>query len=212
MSIYSSQRSNDHSFRREVAFRTTTLKGITTMAHLNLVNPDTAQGELKELFAAVTQTFGAVPNFIKAMGNSPALLGGFLGLYGGLSKGGIDAATAERIALAMAETNSCQYCVSAHTALAQGAGLSAAEISAARHGTSADKHAAAAVQFARSVLDNKGQVTASEVDAVRKAGYDDAQIAEIIGHVGLNTLLNFFGKASRIEIDFPRAQALAEAA
>jgi uncharacterized peroxidase-related enzyme len=182
------------------------------MTHLNLINPDNAQGELKDQFAAAQQTFGGVPNFIRAMGNSPALLGGFLGLYGGLSKGSIDAGTAERIALAMAETNSCEYCISAHAALAQGAGLSADDISAARHGTSTDPRAAAAVQFARSVLDNKGQVTAGEVDAVRGAGYNDAQIAEIIGHVGLNTLLNFFGKASRIDIDFPRAPALAKAA
>ena len=180
--------------------------------HLKLIHPDAARGDLKGLYAAVTQTFGAVPNFVQAMGNSPALLSGFLGLYGGLSKGGIDAATAERIALAMSEANSCQYCVSAHTSLAEGAGLSASEIAAARHGTSADAHAAAAVRFARSVLDNRGQVTAGEVDAVRSAGYDDAQIAEIIGHVGLNTLLNYFGKASRIDIDFPRAPALAAAA
>ncbi|OYV02359.1 MAG: peroxidase [Burkholderiales bacterium PBB5] len=182
------------------------------MSHLNLVNPESAQGELKDLYAAVAQTFGAVPNFIKAMGNSPALLGGFLGLYGGLSKGGIDAATAERIALAMSEANSCAYCVAAHTALAQGAGVSPDEVTAARRGTSSDSRAAAAVQFARSVLDNKGQVTAGEIDAVRKAGYNDAQIAEIIGHVGLNTLLNYFGKATRIDIDFPRAPALAQAA
>jgi uncharacterized peroxidase-related enzyme len=182
------------------------------MAHLNLIDPDKAQGELKDQFAAVKQTFGGVPNFIRAMGNSPALLGGFLGLYGGLAKGSIDSATAERIALAMAETNSCEYCLSAHTALAQGAGLSEDDIAAARHGTSTDTRAAAAVQFARSVLDHKGQVTAGEVETVRRAGYSDAQIAEIIGHVGLNTLLNFFGKASRIDIDFPRAPALANAA
>jgi uncharacterized peroxidase-related enzyme len=179
------------------------------MSNFNLVKPTAAQGELHDLYTAVTQTFGAVPNFIQAMGNSPAFLGGFLGLYGGLSKGSIEAATAERIALAIAQTNTCHYCVSAHTVLAQGAGLSADEISAARHGTSADVKAAAAVQFARAVLDNKGQVTAAEVDAVRHAGYNDGQIAEIIGHVGLNTLLNYFGKATRIDIDFPHAPALA---
>jgi uncharacterized peroxidase-related enzyme len=178
------------------------------MSQFNLVNPAAAQGELKDLYAAVTQTFGAVPNFIQAMGNSPALLKGFLGLFGELSKGAIESSTAERIALAMAQTNTCPYCISAHTVLAQGAGLSTEEILAARHGTSADAKAAAAVQFARAVLDNKGQVTAAEVDAVRHAGYNDAQIAEIIGHVGLNTLLNYFGKATRIDIDFPQAPVL----
>lgn len=182
------------------------------MTRINLVDPTAAQGELKELFATAAQTFGSVPNFVRALGNSPALLRGFLGLYGGLSKGAIDAATAERIALAMAESNGCDYCVSAHTALAQGIGLSAEEITAARNGTSSEARSKAAVLFARAILGNKGQVTAVEMDAVRSAGYNDAQIAEIIGHVGLNTLLNFFGKASQIEIDFPRAPALGAAA
>jgi uncharacterized peroxidase-related enzyme len=187
---------------------TSTQKGTNHMSRLNIVDPTSATGELKDLFAAVNQTFGTVPNFIKALGNSPALLKGFLGLYGGLSAGAVDAATAERIALAMAESNSCEYCLSAHTALAQGAGLSSSEISAARHGTSTDIRAAAAVRFARAVLDNKGQVTSAEVDAVRNAGYSDAEIAEIIGHVGLNTFLNYFGKATRLDIDFPRVPAL----
>jgi uncharacterized peroxidase-related enzyme len=181
------------------------------MTQFHLIAPDAAQGELKDLFAAVRQTFGAVPNFIQAMGNSPALLSGFLGLYGALSKGAISPATAERIALAVAESNTCQYCLAVHTALAHGAGLSAEEVMAARQSDSSDAHARAAVQFARSVLDNQGQVTTSELQAVRQAGYNDAQIAEIIGHVGLNTLLNFFGKATRIDIDFPRAPRLARA-
>ena len=178
------------------------------MAHITLVTPDSAQGELKDLYTAVEQTFGTVPNFIQAMGHSPALLGGFLGLYGGLAKGSIDAATAERIALAMSEANRCDYCVAAHSALAHHAGLSADEITAARQGTSLNDHAAAAVKFARSVLDNQGQVTVSEIEAIRQAGYSDAQIVEIIGHVGLNTLLNHLGKATRIDIDFPRMPAL----
>lgn len=178
------------------------------MTRLSIVDPSSSTGELKEMFAAVQQTFGTVPNFVKVMGNSPALLKGFLGFFGGLSAGALTAATAERIALAMAQANSCEYCLSAHTALAQGAGLSPDEISAARHGTSTDLREAAAVRFAKAVLDNKGQVTSNEIDAVRSAGFSDKEIAEIIGHVGLNTFLNYFGKASNLDIDFPRVQAL----
>jgi uncharacterized peroxidase-related enzyme len=185
-----------------------TLKGKTCMSRLNMMDPTFATGELKDLFADVNSTFGMVPNFVKALGNSPALLKGFLGLYSGLAAGAIDPATAERIALAMAESNSCDYCLAAHTALAQGAGLSGDEIVAARQGTSQQAKAAAAVRFARAVLDNKGQVTSAEIDAVRQAGHGDAEIAEIIGHVGLNTLLNYFGKAASLDIDFERAPAL----
>jgi len=41
---------------------------------------------------------------------------------------------------------------------------------------------------------------------VRAAGYTDADIVEIITHVGMNILTNILGKASRVEIDFPKVE------
>jgi AhpD family alkylhydroperoxidase len=111
----------------------------------------------------------------------------------------------------MAEGNGCQYCVSAHTALGKQAGLDESEIRAAREGGSADAKADAAVKFAQAILDNKGDITTGELNAVREAGYDDGEIVEIIGHIGLNVLTNFFAKAARIDIDFPEVQLLATA-
>ena len=67
----------------------------------------------------------------------------------------------------------------------------------------------AAVKFARAVLDNRGDVTTGEIDAVRSAGFAEGEIVEIIGLVGLNTLTNFFAKTARIDIDFPEVQLLA---
>ena len=111
-----------------------------------------------------------------------------MGLNSSLHGGALDAKTGERIALAIAEENSCQYCVSAHTALAQRAGLDAAEIEAARRGESADAKADAAVKFSRSVLDNLGDVTTAELQAVRESGYSEGEIVEIVTLVGLNIL------------------------
>ena len=39
---------------------------------------------------------------------------------------------------------------------------------------------------------------------MRGAGYSEAEIVEIITHVGMNILRNLIGRASRVEIDFPR--------
>ena len=47
------------------------------------------------------------------------------------------------------------------------------------------------------------------VQAVRMAGYDDAQIVEIVQHVALNTWTNYVNSVAQTEIDFPVAQALA---
>ena len=179
------------------------------MSRLNHVELAEATGEAKELLAAVNNQFGMVPNFMQVFANSPPTLAAFLGLNTPLHRGALAAGTRERIALAMAEGNACQYCASAHTALGKQAGLDASEIRAAREGSSADAKADAAVKFALAVLENKGDITTGELEAVRQAGYDDAQIVEIIGHIGLNTLTNYFAKAARIDIDFPQVQLLA---
>ena len=152
------------------------------------------------------KALGAAPNFMKVLASSPGALAGFLGLEGSLRKGALDVATRERIALALAESNGCQYCVSAHTALAGKAGLAKDEIEAARLGGSADPKADAAVKFARAVHEHKGEVTTAELDAVRAAGLDDGEIVEIIAHVGLNVLTNYVGKVGRVDIDFPEVE------
>ncbi|MBT6442227.1 MAG: carboxymuconolactone decarboxylase family protein, partial [Alphaproteobacteria bacterium] len=112
--------------------------------------------------------------------------------------------TRERIALVVAQANSCEYCVSAHTAIGRNAGLSNDEMAANRAGSSSDEKAAAAVVFAKALNEHLGEVTQAEFDAVRAAGYSDADIVEIITHVGMNILTNLVGKATRVDIDFPK--------
>jgi uncharacterized peroxidase-related enzyme len=174
------------------------------MSRVNVIDPDSARGEARELLDAVQAQLGATPAFIRVLANSPAALRGFLGLYAGVGAGSLGAQTGERIALAVAQENACEYCVSAHTAIGRKAGLSVEEILAARAGRSADAKAAAAVAFAKSLVENAGAVSAAEVDALRAAGYDDAGIVDIVVAVSLNVLTNFLGKATRVEIDFPR--------
>jgi alkylhydroperoxidase family enzyme len=96
--------------------------------------------------------------------------------------------------------------VSAHTALGRKAGLTADEIEANRAGTSRDAKAAAAVKFARAVVEQTGDVTTAEILEVRNAGYTESDIVEIITHVGVNLLTNILGKASRVDIDFPKVE------
>lgn len=176
------------------------------MSRINIVDPNSATEEQHALFDAIQARLGMVPNFLKVFANSPAALRAFLGLYGIANEGSLDPQTRERIALALAQQNACEYCVSAHSAIGRKAGLSTAEIEANRAGSSRDAKAAAAVKFARALVAHTGEVTTAELLELRSAGYSDAQIVEIITHVGLNLLTNIIGKASRVEIDFPRVE------
>lgn len=171
---------------------------------------DTAPALAKPLLEAVDKQIGFVPNLFRVVANSPAALEGYLGMSGALAKGRLPAQTRERIALAVAQINGCNYCLSAHTALGKNlAKLSDAEIAANRHGGSLDPNADAAVRFAARVVLERGHVSDADVQAVRMAGYDDAQIVEIVQHVALNTWTNYLNEVAKTEIDFPVAQALA---
>ena len=158
----------------------------------------------RPLLDAVKKQLGVVPNLMKVLGNSPAALGGYLNLNGALGKGTIGAKTGERIALAIAEINGCSYCLAAHTYLGKNvAKLDDAEIAANRIGTSSDPKADAAVRFAAIVAQERGHVSDAAVQAVKSAGFNDAEVMEIVVHVALNTLTNYVNEVAQTEIDFP---------
>jgi uncharacterized peroxidase-related enzyme len=136
--------------------------------------------------------------------NSPAALDGYVGMLEALAAGELPAATHERIAIAIAEANGCDYCLSAHAWLGKNvAKLDEAEMAANRRGASNDARAEAAVRFARQVMESRGHVSDAGLKAVRDAGYSDAEVIEIVQHVALNTWTNYVNSVARTTIDFP---------
>ena len=177
------------------------------VTHASITDAPAASQPLLE---AVKKQLGVVPNLFRVVSNSPAALEGYLGLSGALAKGTLPAATRERIALAVAEINGCTYCLSAHSYLGKNlAKLDEAEIMANRHGHSNDPKADAAVHFAATVTKARGHVEDADLRAVKMAGYDDAQIVEIVLHVALNTWTNYINEVAQTVVDFPVAKALA---
>jgi uncharacterized peroxidase-related enzyme len=160
------------------------------------------------LLEGVQRQLGSVPNLFRLVATSPAALEGYLGLSGSLAKGTLPAATRERIALAVAEINGCDYCLSAHAYLGKHfAKLDDAEIAANREGGSSDPKAAAAVRFAAQVTQARGHIPEAELRAVQAAGYTDAQVIEIVLHVALNTWTNYLNTVAGTELDFPAVHA-----
>ena len=165
---------------------------------------DQAPEASRPFLEGVKKQIGSVPNLFRIVANSPAALEGFLGLSGALSKGALHAATRERIALAVAEINGCNYCLAAHSYIGKNvANLDDVEIAANRAGKSNDIKADIAVRFAAKIARERGQVSVEDVNTVNAAGYSDAEIVEIIAHVALHTFTNYINEALGTEIDFP---------
>ena len=160
------------------------------------------------LLEAVNKQLGVVPNLFRMVGNSPAALEGYLSLMGTLGKGELSGQTRERIALAVAAINGCDYCLSAHTYLGKNvAKLDDVEITANRNGGSTDPKAAAAVLFATRVADSRGRVSDADLKAVKAAGYSDAAVIEIVLNVAFNIWTNYINTVAGTEIDFPVVHA-----
>ncbi|WP_269234610.1 carboxymuconolactone decarboxylase family protein [Flavobacterium flavigenum] len=174
------------------------------MTRLTALNPEEVTGKTKDLFNAVQAKLGVVPNMMRTMGNSPAVLEGYLNLSGALSHGKLSAKTGELIALAVSESNSCDYCLAAHTFIGEKLIKADPEVlKAARTGNSADAKTEAILQLAKTLISKNGLVNDEDVNKAKNAGVADAEIAETIAHVALNVLTNYFNNVANTEIDFP---------
>lgn len=181
------------------------------MSRLTIPAHDEAPDASRPMLKAVHAQLGVVPNLFRVIGNSPVALKAFLALSGGMQKS-LDVKTRERIAIAVAQVNGCDYCLSAHSYLgAHLAKLSAEEMALNRKGGSSDPKADRAVRFAAKVANLRGHVSDADLPAVKLAGYTDAQIVEIVGMVAENSFTNYLNSVAKTDIDFPIVHA-AEAA
>lgn len=146
---------------------------------------------------------GKLLNIFRGMANSPAVLEAYLKFSSALAGGLLDGRTREAVALAVGQVNRCEYCVSAHTLMGKGAGLSEQEMLEARVGKSADPKMDAAIKLAINLVHNHGVLREADVDAVRQAGLNDGEIAEVIGGVALNVFTNYFNHVNQTELDLP---------
>jgi uncharacterized peroxidase-related enzyme len=153
---------------------------------------------------AVRSKLGALPNIFTTFAHAPAALNGYLQFSETLGTGRLNARQRERVAIAIAQENGCEYCLSAHAALGKGAGLQPRDIQRARQGEAETALDAALLELALTVVRSRGDISDGDLAAAREAGLDDGQIVEVVAHVALNVLTNYLNRVAGTEVDFPR--------
>jgi uncharacterized peroxidase-related enzyme len=182
------------------------------MPRLNPIDDALASADAKPVLDEIRTAYGSVPNGLRTMAVSPALLRAAVEMSKTLAST-LPGELRERIAIAIAAQNGCGYCLSAHTVAGRSLGIGDDELTRSRTGESTDPTIAAALAFAREVNATRGGVSDDEVTRVRSAGYGDADIAAIVGHVALNVLSNYFNRVAQPDLDFPQVDpGLARAA
>ena len=149
------------------------------MQRITAINPAEATGKTKKLLDGVQAKLGMTPNLMKTLASAPAALEAYLSFGGALGTGTLDAKFREQIAIAVAQANSCEYCLSAHTTIGKMVGLTSEELTSSRESD-------------------------ADLASVRKAGYTDGEITEIVANVAVNIFTNYFNHVAQTEVDFPR--------
>jgi uncharacterized peroxidase-related enzyme len=164
---------------------------------------DDAPEAARPVLDKVQKMLGFVPNLQRLMSISPPVRNGWAGLMGQLATT-LDVKTRDGIALAVSEADACNYCLAAHSHIASNlAKIDADEIARNREGKSADPKREAAITFAKRLIETAGKVSDNEFEAVRKAGWSDANIVEMIALTAQFLLTNFVNNAVQTPIDFP---------
>jgi uncharacterized peroxidase-related enzyme len=179
-----------------------------TMERLRTLDPSLATGKTRALFETIHDRFGMIPNFMRSMANSPAVLESYLLVDGALNQGLLSAKLRAQIALVIAEANQSSYCLAVHSAIGRTVGLSDEEIIDSRKGASPDSKVAAALGFAGQLVEKKGQVSLEDVYRLTRVGFSEAEIAEIVANVALNIFTNYFNLVAGTAADFPEPPSL----
>lgn len=181
------------------------------MSRIAIPTRDEAPAASQPTLDAVNKQLGFTPNFFAVLANSPAVLTAHGAFDAPLGKT-LNIKTREGIALATAAVNGCEYCTAAHTYTGHNfAHLSIEDIAAAKRGEASDAKLAAALHFARLVAETRGKVSNEDISHLRAAGYDDAQILEIVANVAKNFLTNLINNVAQTDVDFPAVTADAAA-
>lgn len=182
----------------------------TNMQRIAAVDPAVADGKAKQLLDGVKAKIGMTPNLMKTLATAPAALEAYLNFGAALGTGDLDAKFREQIALAVAQANSCEYCLSAHSAIGKMVGLKPEEIATSREAHSADAKRDAGLQFVQALVVQRGMVSDQAVAYVKAAGFSDGDIAEIVANVAVNIFTNYFNHVARTDVDFPRVAVAME--
>jgi len=171
---------------------------------LPLKSIDDAEPEAKTLLENAQKKMGFVPNMYHAMANSPGLLNTYIQGYNAFrEKSGFNPIEQEVIFLAISQVNGCEYCMAAHSFLAEAASGVPSDVTAAIRDNKPipEMQLSALSVFTRAMVTKRGLPEQSEVDAFLSAGYKEKDILEIIHAIAVKTISNYTNHIFHTEVD-----------
>lgn len=173
------------------------------MSKFTIHTQETAPEAAKESLGKVAERFGGMlPNLYGLMANAPAALRGYMAVSGEFMKSSFSPAEQQLLMLSVSTENGCDYCVAAHTMGAKRAKLGDDVIAALRDGKPiADARLQALHSFCQTVVQKRGWLDESDVDAFLDAGFTQENVFEVVLAVGMKTISNYINHIGHTPLD-----------
>lgn len=155
------------------------------MPRFTRLTPATAVGASRDLLTDLVSRHGQVGDMVSMMAHSPAVLGGYLQLSRAMKRAKLNRKVSE-------VQQGCGLCLDSHVNAARAQGIGEDEIERARAGTSADPAMAAIITLALQIYREPTVISDEQILALRRHGYSDREIADVVGIVALNILTGAF--------------------
>lgn len=166
------------------------------------LTPDSASAEGREILEKVQGKYGFVPNLIGNMAHAPATAEAYLALGDLVGQTSFDATQQQVILLAVSRYNECEYCVGAHSALSAMQKVPADVVDSIRNDEPiADEKLEALREFTTAVVEHRGWLAEEDIGNFLAAGYNRAQILEVILGVAMKTISNYTNHIAKTELD-----------
>lgn len=165
------------------------------LAGLKPIVLEESEGLVSDILSKTKKGMGMIPNLYAGMANNAALLDAYTHAYHSFRENsGFTPQEQEVVFLSVSAENSCEYCVSAHSFIADKmSNLPSPVTGAIRNNTDIpDSKLKALSRFTRQVTQNRGRVSASETELFYSAGYNHENVLGVIAGVGIKTFSNYF--------------------
>jgi uncharacterized peroxidase-related enzyme len=174
------------------------------MQTLSVIDPLTASGRTQEVLERVAQRIGWVPKMIRLLANSPAATEAYLQFNVALAQAALSRQTRSLIAATVAELNGCTYSAMIAQGQAKEAGVPEEAVTEACRAESKDPKVAAVLHFAARLVEQRGNVPPEGIAELRRAGYSDTEIVDVVATVVLSLFRNYFNLVAGTEIEDAR--------
>jgi len=165
---------------------------------------ETAPEASKPVLEQAEKKYGFALNLFGVMAESPLALKAYTMLSDLIAaEAALDAKEQQVVMLAVSEANGCDYCMAAHSTVAEKmAAVPTGVVDALREGREPDNAKyAALVRFTKALLAHEGWVPEEEEQALLDAGYGRRELLDVITIVALKTQSNYINHSAETPLD-----------